>query len=391
MKTQPITPSSTPYDWLDRSLDSIHRANWYRSTQTISSKAGTIAIVDGREMLMFASNNYLGLAGDRRLIDAAIKATEMYGTGSTGSRLVTGHLALHEELEQAIADLKNTEAALVFSSGYLANLGVISAIMGQRDLILGDEYNHSCFKKGAVMSGATAIDYQHRNLSDLTAKLQKQRSKYRRCLITTDSVFSMDGDLAPLREIMDLANQYGCMVLVDEAHGTGVFGDRGGGLTQALEIQQDFIQVGTLSKALGSLGGYVAGSAKLIDYLRNRAATWIYTTGLSPADTGAAIAAINIVKSDKALRDQLWQNVEFFKLGLQDFGMQAIAFDSPIMVIEVGDITQTMQMATHLRDNGIFAPAIRPPTVPTARIRITLMATHTEAQIQSLLKHFIIK
>lgn len=385
MKTQPITQPSTPYDWLDRSLDSIHRANWYRSTQTISSKAGTIAVVDGREMLMFASNNYLGLAGDRRLIDAAVQATEMYGTGSTGSRLVTGHLALHEELEQAIADLKNTEAALVFSSGYLANLGVISAIMGQRDLILGDEYNHSCLKKGAVMSGATAINYQHLNLSDLTAKLQEHRSKYRRCLITTDSVFSMDGDLAPLREIMDLANQYDCMVLVDEAHGTGVFGDRGGGLTNALGIQQDLIQVGTLSKALGSLGGYVAGSAKLIDYLRNRAATWIYTTGLSPADTGAAIAAINIVKSDKALRDQLWQNVEFFKQGLQDWGVQAIAFDSPIIAIEVGDITQTMQMAKHLRDNGIFAPAIRPPTVPTARIRITLMATHTKEQIQSLL------
>jgi 8-amino-7-oxononanoate synthase len=385
VKTQPITQPSTPYDWLDRSLDSIHRANWYRSTQTISSKAGTIAVVDGREMLMFASNNYLGLAGDRRLIDAAVQATEMYGTGSTGSRLVTGHLALHEELEQAIADLKNTEAALVFSSGYLANLGVISAIMGQRDLILGDEYNHSCLKKGAVMSGATAINYQHLNLSDLTAKLQEHRSKYRRCLITTDSVFSMDGDLAPLREIMDLANQYDCMVLVDEAHGTGVFGDRGGGLTNALGIQQDLIQVGTLSKALGSLGGYVAGSAKLIDYLRNRAATWIYTTGLSPADTGAAIAAINIVKSDKALRDQLWQNVEFFKQGLQDWGVQAIAFDSPIIAIEVGDITQTMQMAKHLRDNGIFAPAIRPPTVPTARIRITLMATHTKEQIQSLL------
>ena len=390
MKLQPITQPSTPYDWLDRSLDSIHRANWYRSTQTISSKAGTIAIVDGREMLMFASNNYLGLAGDRRLIDAAIQATEMYGTGSTGSRLVTGHLALHEELEQAIADLKNTEAALVFSSGYLANLGVIAAIVGQRDLILGDEYNHSCLKKGALMSGATAIDYQHLNLSDLTAKLQEHRPKYRRCLITTDSVFSMDGDLAPLREIMDLANQYDCMVLVDEAHGTGVFGDHGGGLTQALGIQQDLIQVGTLSKALGSLGGYVAGSAKLIDYLRNRAATWIYTTGLSPADTGAAIAAINIVKSDNALREQLWQNVEFFKLGLQDLGMQAIAFDSPIMAIEIGDIAQTMQMAKHLRDNGIFAPAIRPPTVPTARIRITLMATHTKEQIQSLLKQFII-
>ncbi len=379
-------PLSTPYDWLDRSLDSLHKANWYRSTQTITSKAGTIAKVDGREMLMFASNNYLGLAGDRRLIDAAISATEMYGTGATGSRLVTGHLALHEELETAIANLKNTEDALVFSSGYLANLGVISAIVGARDLILGDEYNHSCLKKGAVISGATAIDYQHLDLADLTAKLQANRTKYRRCLITTDSVFSMDGDLAPLREIMDLANDYDCMVLVDEAHGTGVFGDRGGGLTQALGIQQDLIQVGTLSKALGSLGGYVAGSAKLIDFLRNRAATWIYTTGLSPADTGAAIAAIKIVKVENALRDQLWQNVGFCKQGLQSLGINAIAFDSPIIAIAVGDIAQTMQIATQLRENGIFAPAIRPPTVPTPRIRLTLMASHTPEQIQYLMQ-----
>ncbi len=383
MKTESI---STPYDWLDRGLASIHRANWYRSTQTITSKAGTVAKVDGREMLMFASNNYLGLAGDRRLIDAAIAATEKYGTGSTGSRLVTGHLALHEELEIAIADLKNTEAALVFSSGYLANLGAISAIVGQRDLILGDAYNHSCLKKGALMSGATAIDYQHVNLTDLTEKLQQHRANYRRCLITTDSVFSMDGDLAPLPAIMDLAAEYDCMVLVDEAHGTGVFGDRGGGLTNALGIQQELIQVGTLSKALGSLGGYVAGSAKLIDYLRNRAATWIYTTGLSPADTGAAIAAIEIVKTEPMRRQQLWQNVAMLKQGLQELGINAIAFDSPIIAIAVGDILTTLQMSERLRDNGIFAPAIRPPTVPTARIRITLMATHTAEQLQKLLQ-----
>ncbi len=383
MKTKPI---STSYDWLDRSLASIHKANWYRSTQTITSKAGTIATIDGREMLMFASNNYLGLAGDRRLIDAAINATEKYGTGSTGSRLVTGHLALHEELEVAIADLKNTESALVFSSGYLANLGAIAAVVGARDLILGDEYNHSCLKKGAILSGANAIDYLHLDLVDLTAKLQEHRLKYRRCLITTDSVFSMDGDLAPLREIMDLAAEYDCMVLVDEAHGTGVFGDRGGGLTNALGIQQDLIQVGTLSKALGSMGGYVAGSANLIDFLRNRAATWIYTTALSPADTGAAIAAIKIVKSENTLRQQLWQNVEFLKQGLQDLGIQAIAADSPIMAISLGNIATTMQIAKHLRDNGIFAPAIRPPTVPTARIRLTLMATHTPSQIRTLLQ-----
>ena len=227
----------------------------------------------------------------------------------------------------------------------------------------------------------------HLDLIDLTAKLEEHRPKYRRCLITTDSVFSMDGDLAPLLEIMELATAYDCMVLVDEAHGTGVFGDRGGGLTNALGIEQELIQVGTLSKALGSLGGYVAGSAKLIDYLRNRAATWIYTTALSPADTGAAIAAIDIVKTESDRRQQLWQNVEFFKCGLQDLGIQAIAFDSPIIAIEVGDIAATLQISKYLRDRGIFAPAIRPPTVPTARIRITLMATHTEAQIQSLLQN----
>ncbi|WP_318655886.1 8-amino-7-oxononanoate synthase [Pseudanabaena yagii] len=383
MKTEPI---STPYDWLDRNLASIHKANWYRSTQTITSKAGTIATIDGCEMLMFASNNYLGLASDRRLIEAAMSATQMYGTGSTGSRLVTGHLALHEQLEQAIADLKNTEAALVFSSGYLANLGAISAIVGARDLVLGDAYNHSCLKKGSLLSGAKAINYLHLDIADLAAKLQENRAKYRRCLITTDSVFSMDGDLAPLQEIMDLADRYDCMVLVDEAHGTGVFGDRGGGLTNAVGIEQELIQVGTLSKALGSLGGYVAGSAKLIDYLRNRAATWIYTTALSPADTAAAIAAINLVTTEPERRQQLWQNVEFLKQGLQDLGIQAIACDSPIMAIEFGDIELTMQIAQHLRHNGIFAPAIRPPTVPTARIRLTLMATHTTSQIQTLLQ-----
>lgn len=385
MKNEPI---STPYDWLDRNLASIHKANWYRSTQTITSKAGTIATIDGREMLMFASNNYLGLAGDRRLIEAAINATQIYGTGSTGSRLVTGHLALHEELEQAIANLKNTEAALVFSSGYLANLGAISAVVGARDLILGDAYNHSCLKKGGLLSGAMSINYLHLDIADLAAKLQENRAKYRRCLITTDSVFSMDGDLAPLRKIMDLAARYDCMVLVDEAHGTGVFGDRGGGLTQSLAIEQDLIQVGTLSKALGSLGGYVAGSAKLIDYLRNRAATWIYTTALSPADTGAAIAAINLVQKEPERRQQLWQNVKFLQQGLQDLGIHAIAFDSPIIALKFGDgdIDVTMHISQQLRQNGFFAPAIRPPTVPTARIRLTLMATHTTSQIQTLLQ-----
>ncbi|MDX2254077.1 MAG: 8-amino-7-oxononanoate synthase [Pseudanabaenaceae cyanobacterium bins.39] len=377
---------STPYDWLDRSLHSIHKANWYRSTQTITTKAGAIATVNDREMLMFASNNYLDLAGDQRVIEAAQRAAATYGTGSTGSRLVTGHLAIHEELESAIAQLKNTEAALVFSSGYLANLGTISAIVGAKDLILGDAYNHSCLKKGAVMSGATAIDYEHGNLIDLTTKLIENRGKYRRCLIVTDSVFSMDGDLAPLREIMELAQVYDCMVMVDEAHGTGVFGDRGGGLTEHLGINQPLIQVGTLSKALGSLGGYVAGSAQLIDYLRNRAATWIYTTALSPADTGAAIAAIDIIRNEPQRRQKLWQNVQYMQKQVQRLELPAIATDSPIIAIEYSNIVATQKIAAYLQDHGIYAPAIRPPTVPTPRIRITLMASHTTEQIQSLVQ-----
>jgi 8-amino-7-oxononanoate synthase len=375
-----------PYDWIDRSLHAIHQANWYRSPQAISTRAGTTVKMHGRDMLMFASNNYLGLAGDPRLINAAIAATRTYGTGATGSRLVSGHLDLHQELETAIAALKQTEAALVFSSGYLANLGAIATVVGDRDLVLEDAYNHSCLKNGAILSGAKVMAYAHANVQSLAQLLETHRDRYRRCLITTDTVFSMDGDLCPLREIMDLGDRYECMVLVDEAHATGVFGDRGAGLTSALGISQPLIQVGTLSKALGSLGGYVAGSAKLIDFLRNRAASWIYTTGLSPADTAAALAAVGIVQTEPQRRAQLWQNFEILKLALSESEIAPFSTDSQIVGIKVGDTEQTLKVAAYLKQNGIFAPAIRPPTVPTARIRLTLMTTHTIDQIDVLVK-----
>jgi 8-amino-7-oxononanoate synthase len=374
------------YEWIDRSMQTIHQAHWYRSPQVASSLADSCVWVAGREMLMFASNNYLGLAGDRRLIEAAISATEIYGTGATGSRLVSGHLALHEQLEQAIATLKQTEAALVFSSGYLANLGAIAAVVGGRDLILSDTYNHACLKQGGTLSGAKVIDYAHNQMQDLATHLAQHRHSYRRCLITTDTVFSMDGDICPLTEIMELAERYDCMVLVDEAHGTGVFGDRGAGVVNALGIQQPLIQVGTLSKALGSLGGYVAGSAQLIDFLRNRASTWIYTTGLSPADTAAALEAIAIGQREPQRRAKLWQNLEILKSGLSDIeAITPLSPDSQIIALKVGDTEKTLKVAEALKQYGIFAPAIRPPTVPTARLRLTLMATHTPSQIQTLL------
>jgi 8-amino-7-oxononanoate synthase len=255
----------------------------------------------------------------RRLIQAAIAATKEFGTGSTGSRLLSGHRELHRELECAIASLKQTEDALVFSSGYLANLGTLAALVGKRDLILSDQYNHSSLKNGAILSGAVVVDYAHSDIEDLKSQLAQHRQHYRRCLIVTDSVFSMDGDLCPLPEILAIAEEFSCMVLVDEAHATGVLGATGAGCVEHFGCTgQTLIQVGTLSKALGSLGGYVAGSAALIDFLRNRAPSWIYTTALSPADTAAALEAVQIVQQEPERRAQLNWNVDTLKQLMQE-------------------------------------------------------------------------
>ena len=377
---------SNPYSWLNKSLNTIHRANWYRSVKEIAGKPGAIVELSGKPVINFASNDYLGLAGDRRLIDAAVAATQAYGTGSTGSRLLSGHRELHRQLENAIANLKQTEDALVFSSGYLANLGTVSALVGKKDLILGDLYNHSSLKKGAVLSGATTIDYLHSNVADLREKLATHRSLYRRCLITTDSVFSMDGDLCPLPELVAIAEEFACMLLVDEAHATGVLGHSGAGCVEHFNTGKPLIQVGTLSKALGSLGGYVAGSAELIDFLRNRAATWIYTTALSPADTAAAIAAIQIIKQEPQIRQRLWQNINYLKQQLTH--LELLPSQSPILCINFDTPKAALERSQKLMNAGIFAPAIRPPTVPTSRIRLSLMATHQQQHLDRSIEQF---
>lgn len=377
---------SNPYSWLNQSLATIQRANWYRSVKAIAGKPGAVVELAGKPVVNFASNDYLGLSSDRRLINAAVAATQAYGTGSTGSRLLSGHKALHQELEQAIASLKQTEAALVFSSGYLANLGTVSALVGQRDLILGDQYNHSSLKKGAILSGATAIDYLHNDLADLRAKLINQRALYRRCLITTDSVFSMDGDLCPLPELMAIAEEFACMLLVDEAHATGVMGNNGAGCVEYFNCTgKALIQIGTLSKALGSLGGYVAGSGELIDFLRNRAATWIYTTALSPADTAAALKGVEVVKQEPSSREQLWQNINYLKQQLSH--LELLPSESPILCLNLDTPETALDLSQKLLDAGIFAPAIRPPTVPTSRIRLSLMATHEQQHLDLLIEN----
>ncbi|NES79082.1 MULTISPECIES: 8-amino-7-oxononanoate synthase [Okeania] len=388
---------NNPYNWIDKSLSIIHKANWYRSVKTIDSLPGAIIKLEGKKLINFASNDYLGLAGDRRLIEAAIQATKEFGTGSTGSRLLTGHREIHQELELEIAKLKQTETALVFSSGYLANIGVISSVVSKRDLILSDKYNHSSLKNGAILSGAEIIEYSHNNIEELTNQLEQYREKYRRSLIITDSVFSMDGDLCKLPLLLDLAEKYNSMLLVDEAHATGVFGMNGGGCVEYFNCTgKELIQIGTLSKALGSLGGYVAGSKKLIEFLRNRTPSWIYTTGLTPADTAAALTAIKIIKKEPERRLKLWQNVETLINLLEIENRQRSEvkattkkYQSPIICFPLKNAAEALEVGEYLKQKGIFAPAIRPPTVNTSRIRISLMATHETTHLQKLVAALI--
>ena len=376
---------TSTYDWLDSALTTLHQAGWHRSPRVITSAPGPTLDIEGLTLLNFSSNDYLGLANDPRLKAAAIAAIQTHGTGTTGSRLVTGSRMLHQELECQIAQLKKTDDAIVFSSGYSANVGTIAALMGKRDLILNDQYNHSSLRSGAKLSGATCMDYQHCNLSDLRQTLTSNRDRFAKCLILTDSVFSMDGDLAPLSTLLDLAEEFDCMMLVDEAHATGVMGASGaGGLEACGCTGRSVIQMGTLSKALGSLGGYVAGSASLIDFLRNRAPSWIYTTALSPADTAAAIAAIQVIQTEPDRRTQLWDNIRYFNQELRVRDIQTLPSDSAIVCLPLKTVAIALRVSQQLQTAGIFAPAIRPPTVPTSRIRFTLMATHTKKQIDQL-------
>lgn len=382
--------TNDPYAWIEKSLATIHRASWYRTVQTIESLPGPVVRVEGRELINFASNDYLGLAGDDRLIQAAIKATQELGTGATGSRLITGHRTLHQQLELAIADWKQTEDAIVFSSGYLANIGAIAALVGQRDLIISDQYNHSCLKNGAILSGATVKEYPHCQVEGLKTLLQQHRHQHRRCLILSDTVFSMDGDLCPLPDLLDLATEFNCMVLVDEAHATGILGNSGsGGVEHFGTSGRPIIQMGTLSKALGSLGGYIAGSANLIDFLRNRAPSWIYTTGLSPADTAAAKKAIAIIRTEPQRRQKLWQNITYLKKQLTTNLPSSITLlpsKSPIFALQMSHADAVLAAGRQLQNAGIWAASVRPPTVPTSRIRVTVMATHELAHCQFLVK-----
>jgi len=339
---------------------------------------------------LFSSNNYLGLATHPRVKAAAIAAVKIWGTGSGGSRLTTGNFNLHRQLEKRIARFKRSEDAIIFNTGYMANLGVISALVGRKDLVISDQLNHVSIVDGCRLSRAMVRIYNHNDTLDLD-RILLERTSFSRCLIVTDGVFSMDGDIAPLPQLFELAQEHQAILMVDDAHATGVLGDRGAGTVEYFGLEkQGIIQMGTLSKALGSEGGYVAGSTSLIDFLRNRARSFIYSTALSPPVIAAALAALDVLEEEPHLRWQLHANVQFLYRGLKDMGFEVLPTRSAIIPLIVGDAHKAMVLSATLAEIGVFIPAIRPPTVPegTSRLRITLMATHTRDHIQFALDAF---
>ena len=364
--------------------------HWRSLRSTMSAPTGRV-LLDGREVISLASTNYLGLSTHPEVVQACSDATLEYGTGASGSRLIAGNSHLYEILESKIARMLNTEAALVFSSGYLANISTIPVLVGEGDLILSDERNHISLIEGCRLSRATKLIYSHCDPHHLR-KLLSEASNHRRRLIVTDGVFSMDGDFPPLAEICDIAEAYDAMLLVDDVHGFGIFGNSGGGIVDYLGVgDRGIIQIGALSKAVGGVGAFVAGSQSLIDLLINRARGFIFTTGLPPGALAAASAAIDLIRSNFVQRHKLFANVHTLRSELSDAGFRLLPNETHILPLILGDAKRTTQFSDALLNEGVFAPGIRPPTVPsgTSRLRITPTASHTREELQEALEGFI--
>jgi 8-amino-7-oxononanoate synthase len=334
---------------------------------------------NNQEFIMMASNNYLGLTHDLRVQQAAKYAVEQYGTGSGGARLTSGTFPLFNELELGIADFKHTEQALVFNTGYMANVGTITALMNKNSIIISDELNHASIIDGCRLSGARIERYNHKDIEHAEHILKNYKSSHK--MIITDGVFSMDGDIAPLDKLYELGKEYNALLMVDDAHSTGVLGN-GRGTAHHFGLTDVDVQLGTLSKALGSVGGYVAGRKELIEYLVNYSRSFIFSTALSPADIGAALEALNIVKNEPLVVKQLNENTAYMANKLQSMGIECDD-ETPIFPIIVGDNERALSLAHELEARGIIITAIRPPTVPVgeSRLRMTVTAAHSQEQL----------
>lgn len=371
-------------------INDLKKKGLYREMRTVEGEQDSSVVINGKRVLMFSSNNYLGLANHPGLKKASMDAALYYGTGSGGSRLISGSMEVHRTLEKELALFKGTDGALLFSSGYHANVGAISALAGEGDLILSDEFNHASIVDGCRLSRGEVRVYKHGDMNSLKEILRRS-SKFKQRLIVTDSVFSVDGDIAPLPDIVDLAEKYSALVMVDDAHGTGVLGKKGKGAIEHFGLEGKVeIQMGTLGKALGSFGAYIAGSEDLIQYLVNKTRSLLYTTALPPSVCGSALAALKILGERPELVSQLRNNVSYFRKGMRDLGYPISESGTPILPLILRDPFVTMNMARSLFDEGVYVQGIRPPTVPegTSRLRITLMASHTREQLDFGLRAF---
>ncbi len=379
-----------PLAYLDDELREMKARGLFRWPRLLTGPQAPVAVYDGREVINLCSNNYLDLANHPRLKEAARRAIDDLGVGPGAVRTIAGNMAIHRELEAELARFKRTEATLLFQSGFTANAGTVSAVLGKEDVIVSDELNHASIIDGARLAGATKKIFPHRDV-EVARQLLRESPGARRLLLITDGVFSMDGDIAPLPDLVAAAEEFGAIMMVDDAHASGVVGRQGRGTIDHFTLHgRVHIQVGTLSKAFAGLGGYVAGSGTLVDYLIHRARPLLFSTSHPPSVAASALAAVRLVQEDDGLIVRLWENTRFFKEGLKRLGFDTGISETPITPVIVGDETKAMQLSDRLFDFGVFALGIAFPTVPRgkARVRTIVTAGHTREHLERALDAF---
>ena len=385
-----MTTRLDPLSFLDADLDALRQQGLYRHLRVLEGEQKPSSTFDQRQVVNLSSNNYLGLITHPKLREAALDATRRLGVGSGSVRTIAGTMEIHMELERRLAAFKKVEAVVVFQSGFTANAGTVSAVLTKDDVVVSDELNHASIIDGSRLSRATIKVFPHKDAAAARKVLESLPASQRKLLIT-DGVFSMDGDLGALPELCALAEEFGCIMMVDDAHASGVFGKNGRGTIDHFGMHGRVdIQVGTLSKAIGALGGYVAGSKMLIEYLYHRARPFLFSTSHPPATAAACIAAIDVLEQEPQIIDRLWENTRFFKAGLQSLGLNTGLSESPITPVIVGDGALAMKLSDRLFEEGVFAQGIAFPTVARdkARVRTIVTATHTRDQLQFALAAF---
>jgi glycine C-acetyltransferase len=378
-------PEPAKTQWIADELEALRQSGLFTHIRTLTSPQGAWLIVDGQQVLNFCSNNYLGLASHPHLVEAAKQAIDRYGIGPAAVRTIAGTMGLHLELERRLAAFKGVEAAITFQSGFTANLGTLPALVGKDDVIFSDELNHASIIDGARLSGASIIRYAHRDPVDLKKQIGAGKAAgYRRALIVTDGVFSMDGDVAPLDAILAVAREHDYLLMVDDAHGEGVLGRGGRGIVDHFGLHgQVDVEVGTLSKAFGVVGGVVAGSQRIVDWLRQRGRPFLFSSAMTVPDVAACLAGLDLLEGSTELVDRLWSNTEYFKREMQGLGFDTGASTTPITPIMLGEAPLAQDFSRKLFEAGVFAMAIGFPTVPRgkARLRVMISAAHTNEDL----------